>query len=42
MDAFHSLISFGRGVEAVLLPAAVLLGFAALFSVLGARFLRWA
>jgi ABC-2 type transport system permease protein len=42
MDAFHSLISFGRGIEAVFLPAAVLLGFAALFSVLGARFLRWA
>jgi ABC-2 type transport system permease protein len=42
MDAFHSLISFGRGIEAVILPAAVLLGFAALFSVLGARFLRWA
>lgn len=42
MDAFHSLISFGRGIEAVLLPAAVLLGFAVLFSVLGARFLRWA
>ena len=42
MDAFHSLISFGRGIEAVLLPSAVLLGFAALFTVLGARFLRWA
>ncbi|MEA2562021.1 MAG: linearmycin/streptolysin transport system permease protein [Acidobacteriota bacterium] len=42
MDAFHSLISFGRGIEAVLLPSFVLLGFAALFSVLGARFLRWA
>jgi ABC-type multidrug transport system permease subunit len=42
MDAFHSLISFGRGIEAVLLPAAALLGFAILFSVLGARFLRWA
>ena len=41
MDAFHALISFGRGIEAVLLPAAVLLGFAGLFSVLGARFLRW-
>ena len=41
MDAFHSLISFGRGIEAVLLPAAALLGFAVLFSVLGARFLRW-
>lgn len=42
MDAFHSLISFGRGIEAVVLPAAALLGFAVLFSVLGARFLRWA
>ncbi|MFL6293533.1 MAG: ABC transporter permease [Thermoanaerobaculia bacterium] len=41
MDAFHSLISFGRGIEAVLLPAGALLGFAVLFSVLGARFLRW-
>lgn len=41
MDAFHSLISFGRGLEAVLLPSAVLLGFALLFSFLGARFLRW-
>jgi len=42
MDAFHSLISFGRGIEAVVLPVAALLGFAVLFSVLGARFLRWA
>lgn len=42
MDAFHSLISFGRGIEAVILPAGALLGFAVLFSVLGARFLRWA
>ena len=41
MDAFHALISFGRGLDAVLLPAAVLLGFAILFSVLGARVLRW-
>jgi ABC-type multidrug transport system permease subunit len=40
MDAFHALISFGRGLDAVLLPAAVLLGFGALFSVLGARFLK--
>ncbi len=40
MDAFHSLISFGRGLDAVLLPAAVLLGFGAVFSLLGARFLR--
>jgi ABC-type multidrug transport system permease subunit len=40
MDGFHALISFGRGADAVLLPAAVLLGFAALFVLAGARFLR--
>jgi ABC-2 type transport system permease protein len=40
MDGFHALISFGHGLDAVLLPAAVLLGFAALFAVLGSRFLR--
>ena len=40
MDAFHALISFGRGLDAVLLPAAVLLAFGAVFSLLGARFLK--
>lgn len=40
MDGLHALLSFGRGLDAVLLPAAALLGFAALFAVLGARFLR--
>lgn len=40
MDGLHALLSFGRGVDAVFLPAAVLLGFAALFAVLGSRFLR--
>jgi ABC-2 type transport system permease protein len=40
MDGLHALISFGRGVEAVVLPSVVLLGFAALFAGLGARFLR--
>ena len=40
MDAFHSLLSFGNGLEGVLLPAAVLLGFAVLFALLGARFLE--
>lgn len=40
MDGFHALISFGRGIDAVLLPAAALLGFAALFGFLGSRFLR--
>ena len=41
MDGLHALISFGRGTDAVVQPAAVLLGFAALFSALGARFLRF-
>jgi ABC-type multidrug transport system permease subunit len=40
MDAFHALISFGRGLDAVLLPAAVLLAFGSVFSLLGARFLK--
>jgi ABC-type multidrug transport system permease subunit len=40
MDAFHSLISFGRGLDATLLPAAVLFAYGAAFSLLGARFLR--
>jgi ABC-type Na+ efflux pump permease subunit len=40
MDAFHSLISFGRGVEAVWLPALALFGFGAVFSLVGARFLK--
>ena len=42
MDAFHALISFGQGFDAVMLPCAVLLGFAALFAALGARFLSFA
>lgn len=42
MDALHALISFGRGVDAVLLPSAALLGFAVLFASLGARLLRTA
>jgi ABC-type multidrug transport system permease subunit len=41
MDGFHALISFGHGAEAVVLPATVLLAFAALFAALGARFLRF-
>ena len=40
MDGFHALISFGRGVEGVVVPSLVLLGFGALFGILGARFLR--
>jgi len=41
MDGLHALISFGRGLEAVLLPSAVLLGFGVLFTTLGAKFLRF-
>jgi ABC-type multidrug transport system permease subunit len=40
MDGFHSLLSYGHGLEAVILPAGVLLGFAAVFAGLGARLLR--
>jgi ABC-type multidrug transport system permease subunit len=32
MDAFHALISFGRGFEAVVVPCAALIGFGTLFS----------
>jgi len=41
MDGFHALISFGQGLESVLLPAAALLGFGAVFTAVGARFLRF-
>jgi len=40
MDGLHSLISFGRGFEAVVLPSAVLVGFGALFSLAAAARLR--
>lgn len=40
MDAFHALISFGRGMEAVVLPAAVLVGFGLVFAAVGARRLK--
>lgn len=40
MDAFHSLISFGRGFEAVLLPSGILVLFGVAFTLLGARRLR--
>ncbi|MFQ5876920.1 MAG: ABC transporter permease [Acidobacteriota bacterium] len=42
MDAFHALISFGLGLQAVLLPSAVLFGFGALFAAVGCRYLRTA
>ncbi len=40
MEGFHALISFGHGMEAVLLPSAALLGFGLIFSAVGARFLK--
>jgi len=40
MDAFHALISFGRGLEAVWLPSAVLIAFGALFSAVASRYLK--
>lgn len=41
MDALHSLVSFGRGLESVLLPSVVLLAFGAASAWLGARWLRF-
>ena len=41
MDGFHSLITFGHGAAEVLLPSAMLVGFALLFSVAGARLMRF-
>ena len=40
MDGLHALISFGRGFPAVVVPCAVLLGFGAAFSWIGARRLQ--
>jgi ABC-type Na+ efflux pump permease subunit len=41
MDGFHSLISFGRGAESILLPSCILLAFGAAALAIGARTLRW-
>ncbi|MEM9290963.1 MAG: ABC transporter permease [Acidobacteriota bacterium] len=41
MDGFHALISFGRGLEATVEPAAALVGFGMLFTWLGRRYLRF-
>ena len=40
MDGFHALISFGTGLEGVMVPSLALIGFAVVFTGLGARFLR--
>ena len=41
MDGFHALISFGHGLDAVLVPSLVLLAFGLFFSLLGARYFRF-
>jgi ABC-type multidrug transport system permease subunit len=40
MRALHGTISFGRGLDGVLLPLAVLLGFSLVFSAVAFRSLR--
>jgi ABC-2 type transport system permease protein len=40
MTAFHGVVTFGRGLEAIVLPFFVLVGFGALFTWLGTRTLR--
>lgn len=40
MKGFHSIVTFGRGLESVWVPALALWGFALVFVVLGARTLR--
>ena len=42
MDGLHALISFGKGFEAIVVPAAVLCAFGAGFSWLAAKTLRTA
>ena len=42
MDGLHALISFGKGFEAIVVPAGVLMAFGVLFSWLAARRLRTA
>ncbi len=41
MDGFHSLISFGAGGSAVVLPCLILLAYALVFALAGARLLRF-
>ena len=40
MTAFHGVVTFGRGLEAIVLPFFVLVGFGALFTWLGTRTLK--
>ncbi|PJA73405.1 hypothetical protein CO151_13670 [bacterium CG_4_9_14_3_um_filter_65_15] len=40
MKALHAVVTFGRGLDGILLPMAVLAGFGALFAWLGARTMK--
>jgi len=40
MKAFHGVVTFGHGLEAILLPTLIMAGFGVLFAWLGARTLR--
>jgi ABC-2 type transport system permease protein len=40
MKALHETISFGRGLDGVAVPVAVLLGFGVVFTVVAAKSLR--
>lgn len=40
MTAFHGVVTFGRGLEAIVLPFIILVGFGALFTWLGVRTLK--
>ena len=40
MDALHELISFGQGLDAIMMEMAILLVYGVVFALLGARFLK--
>jgi ABC-2 type transport system permease protein len=40
MTALHGVVTFGRGIDAIVMPALIVTGFGILFAWLGARTLR--
>jgi len=40
MDAMHGMLSFGKGPEVILVPCLVLMGYAGLLLIVGARSLK--
>jgi ABC-2 type transport system permease protein len=40
MKAFHGVVTFGRGIEAIALPTLIVVGFGLLFAWLGARTIK--